>query len=838
MIVLQRPGSPVQGKALGGVRILNTGSAERWDIVRASIPLKRGELRAGQSLSIDGTGTGRIERCSWRRWTIPYSDGSERRVQITFPARVPAYAGTYPHGSLLAQVETGNRGALDPFSPPQPVLDGLAGLRMVAILGALEINLYPATSPELVYQDAHRAIYKVFGRWPNTPCWASLHLMVLSGAEAYHTPFLVQYGCSDPTWDETRDPESTVMVYAKAMAGTHSTYRQLGQPLPAGTIALATRGASPVLDHREINQRYPDPDDGFPNGERQAGHWLQVIDANDLQIANNGTLSPFNRIIKDGQSRFVAGHLLWEPQPIDTPDQTWQAIRTGHLTACSTRNAEIQESCGPLGWIPRFPTTWFPGGEQERHRNANDLAIQAEQAWRRARQSYWQWPANGFPEFRWIWASFDRVGALARWRPPSRTQVSGEDHAWGIDGLYDVMQNGWPRILATAINSQLQYGWPVHRREVDGRLLTVADHPRTYFWQGHMWAGNSGYREPVSDYGFDQLGKDDHQYHGKWWSQDGESRSEESGWEGKDDQHDNDRYMMTLASLSGDDWYREVLAVEAARWCFEYPSVQVVEGHNCEAVHVSGGAAVRNFQSLGGRALGRSFLTAAGVYFATGDDLLRKRMIGRTRMFLRAWDDLGNPAGSARDIEGVYNEGPNNNALPLYPSWTTWFDAIGVIGLAAMHSVLPDARLLDAAKRLARACCLWGWWVIPALHPTDYQLISAVRLYGTGSGGSFRPDWRALNPAQMENYSGNTREVHVQNIFRYWVLGAILLGEEWAKTWHGGTPDHEWHAKARAIRRQVIGSYPLSPSPANMRAPEVNGTLPWIGVVNDPLAKP
>lgn len=204
------------------------------------LPLNESDnITASDPVTVLDPGTGQDERCQVEPdWLMPYANGVQRCLRVTFPAVVdPGMRTTF-------QFRRSDAGAEPPFAMRQNVRDGLvaAGLRFFGGPAGHHVDLKApgAPLPEPFHRDTRSVLYRWFGRIyepqhapsVRTQLWCELEIEVFHDED--YAEFSTRWGVCDPRIDEPNGLDRRGLSDAETQIGFEVSTRSpsLCQPVP------------------------------------------------------------------------------------------------------------------------------------------------------------------------------------------------------------------------------------------------------------------------------------------------------------------------------------------------------------------------------------------------------------------------------------------------------------------------------------------------------------------------------------------------------------------------------------------------------------------------------
>lgn len=365
-------------------------------------------------------------------------------------------------------------------------------------------------------------------------------------------------------------------------------------------------------------------------------------------------------MLYDGQGQEWLGELIFFHPMIPTPGgateldmrrETLAAVMQSQFWGCSTDWAASQ-TYGPFGFVSPIPPWINDGGR---------AAVEER------RSSYISWLQNdGDPWMDWP------MGLIAHPGAP------GDQHDFGAAKLIDIVASGMPHGIEEArMNATEEACRPVHHREADGSPVKSANHPN---WVA--WDGRTHFHSVISP---DRLGKPFP-----------EPPLNAHGWYGRDVEHWSSLVLTGAYLLTGSHSLRYELDNEAELYLATRTLPSEKPGWTTNGMGAS-------------RAVGRTLLSMAWNYIATGNEAVRQRMSDRIDQVV--WHGASGVRVRG-PVKPLAVRQPDPRLLPV-SNWRPWEESLAVIGLEACYRVTKNPRARQLAEMVTRTVTTYGWRISP-----------------------------------------------------------------------------------------------------------------------------
>lgn len=447
---------------LGTATVENRTPFRRRVMQVVTLPLKDSDgYRMGDPVTVANPGTGQDERAQVESWAMRYPSGNERVIRLTYPAVLAASSLRTQHSFSVSG------GGADPTPALQThVIQALAQLRFRFLCGPKEthyVEWLATDNPAVVYSGRRSVIYRWFRRVyepPHAPTlrtqfWVEVDMELFYG-EDYATVH-ARFGYCDPRLtdhgenrDSLSDADTEIGFYISPGSSQHWAH-----PVPL----------------------YQDQSVRSLAWEPGAARWKWVIDKR-----TQGTFGgPVNRFIPWGCMASVKAVVLFrgatgtigDTLRDDSMRAWYQGGEIPFTHAIADTWIEKQEAYGPTGQL-------MPRPKRHQHWDRNRDATYVRQALEN--------------EALVFYANKSNVAGGNLWYTYSETaQVYGSidgnspgNHAsWGSQlHAYAALAYSVPGIGHFVERNFMQHPWVWFYREVDGSVVSAANHPNMIIDRG------------------------------------------------------------------------------------------------------------------------------------------------------------------------------------------------------------------------------------------------------------------------------------------------------------------------------------------------------------------
>ncbi|HLU38001.1 MAG TPA: hypothetical protein VK081_01370 [Planctomycetota bacterium] len=437
---------------LGTATLANYDARTRRVMQVVCLPLAEIDgIKAGDPITVLDPGTGQDERCQVEpNWLMPYRDGIQRCLRLTFPAVVASGPRTTFHFRRSAD------GALPGFRVRPNVDEGLRAVGLRFFVGPnsdrwVQVKAAGAPLPEPIFSGPRSRLYRWFARIyepshaPSlrTQMWCEVDIEVFDDED--YAEFSTRWGCCDPRIDEPNGFERGHLSLDDTRVGFDFETRSptLCQPVPFFPEQCVVS-----LGH-----------DG------QRWRWVQ-----DERQAYQGQI--LNDVLPWGIAAQARGVLLFR----GTSGTTGDALRDASLQAFVDTPEPVlaiadtwgirQEAYGPVGHLPR------PFKKHEHYERTRDFEVVRTRLESEARTLL----SGSSPTGKaFLWYKDNAQGlALHQQYGGSATGAHG---SWQKAPLYPACAYSVPGIGLHVEKYMHAFAVPHAFREVDGRIVSAFDHP-------------------------------------------------------------------------------------------------------------------------------------------------------------------------------------------------------------------------------------------------------------------------------------------------------------------------------------------------------------------------